>query len=266
VRVREADPRQRILKTPRWVDRVAAGVLACDPRWLKPEELTQVSQRAEAIRTVRWRRSTTRPELDVMCVADIRVRGSTQVGYALWLAGRCVHRWPLKPGRAEILRFVRETREHQKEAERQRARQEAQKRFLAPSPDVPDTLGWRGWRWDGSTLVSPQQRTPWHEPSLHAERWSDSAAVRAQAGIHARLVPTDWRRADPRLTEIGHCDVHGIVERFGHYVLGTEGWRAEWVVIRELMAPDAETALALMQVYPEVRVHVRELEETHENR
>jgi len=73
---------------------------------------------------------------------------------------------------------------------------------------------------------------------------------------------TDWRRADPRLTEIGHCDVHGIVERFGHYVLGTEGWRAQWVVIRELMAPDSKTALALMGRYPEVKVHVRELEET----
>ena len=44
------------------------------------------------------------------------------------------------------------------------------------------------------------------------------------------------------------------------HVLGTEGWRAEWVVIRELLAPDAPTALALMRSYPEVRVHVREQE------
>jgi hypothetical protein len=115
-------------------------------------------------------------------------------------------------------------------------------------------------------LVSPMQRTAWHEATLHAERWSDSAAVRGEAGIHARLVPTDWRRADPRLTEIGHCDVHGIVERFGRYVLGTEGWRAEWVVVRELMAFDTKTALALMQRYPEVKVHVREQEESHEDR
>jgi hypothetical protein len=56
------------------------------------------------------------------------------------------------------------------------------------------------------------------------------------------------------------CDVHGIVERFGRYVLGTEGWRAEWCVIRELMAPDAKTALALMKRYPKVKVHVRKQE------
>ena len=47
------------------------------------------------------------------------------------------------------------------------------------------------------------------------------------------------------------------IERFGRYVLGTEGWRAQWVVIRELMAPDSKTALALMGRYPEVKVHVR---------
>ena len=53
------------------------------------------------------------------------------------------------------------------------------------------------------------------------------------------------------------CDVHGIVERFGRYVLGTEGWRAEWVVIRKLMAPNTKTALALMRKYPDVVVHVQ---------
>jgi hypothetical protein len=44
--------------------------------------------------------------------------------------------------------------------------------------------------------------------------------------------------------------VHDIVERFGRHALGTEGWRAEWVVIRELRAPDTETALALMRHCP----------------
>jgi hypothetical protein len=32
-------------------------------------------------------------------------------------------------------------------------------------------------------------------------------------------------------------------------------------VIRELMAPDAKTALALMKRYPEVKLHVREQED-----
>jgi hypothetical protein len=38
------------------------------------------------------------------------------------------------------------------------------------------------------------------------------------------------------------------------------------VVIRELMAPNTKTALALMQRYPEVKVHVREKEASHEDR
>ena len=113
----------------------------------------------------------------------------------------------------------------------------------------------------GDVLVSPVQRTPWYEASLRAGQWSDSAAVRGVAGIHARRLPIDWRRVDPqRFPEIGYCQIHGIVERFGRYVLGTEGWRAEWVVIRELMARDTKTALLLMQRYPEVKVHVREQE------
>jgi hypothetical protein len=90
--------------------------------------------------------------------------------------------------------------------------------------------------------------------------------VRGRAGIHALRVPCDWRRANPAVTEIGNHHVHGLVERFGRYVLGTEGWRAEWVVIRELMAPDAETALALMQKYPDLRVHVMEQEACNEDR
>jgi hypothetical protein len=60
--------------------------------------------------------------------------------------------------------------------------------------------------------------------------------------------------------------VHGVVERFGRYVLGAAGWRAEWVAIRELQAPDVETALALLRRYPDVRVHVMEQEAGHENR
>jgi hypothetical protein len=128
-------------------------------------------------------------------------------------------------------------------------------------PAFPTTIYYAYKRWDGHVLISPVQRTPWHEATLRVEHWSDSAAVPGEAGIHARRMPCDWLRVDPKvMPEIGSCDVHGIVERFGRYVLGTEGWRAEWVVIRELLAPDAHTALALMRSYPEVRVHVREQE------
>lgn len=48
--------------------------------------------------------------------------------------------------------------------------------------------------------------------------------------------------------------IHGIVERFGKYVMGTDGWRAEWVIIRKLYAPDTETGLALEAAYPDVEV------------
>jgi len=48
--------------------------------------------------------------------------------------------------------------------------------------------------------------------------------------------------------------VTGLVERFGRYVLGTEGWRAEWVVIRKLRAPTPEIAEALARAYPEVEI------------
>lgn len=48
--------------------------------------------------------------------------------------------------------------------------------------------------------------------------------------------------------------IHGIVERFGKFALGTDGWRAEWVIIRKLLAPDTETGLALEKAYPEVEI------------
>ena len=153
-------------------------------------------------------------------------------------------------------------------AERRRQEQEIEERrsLTEPSPDAPDTLGWRGWIWDGSVLISPTQRTAWHDITLRAEQWAKSTVLRGKPAF--TLAGCRATGAGPILTvtEIGRCDVHGIVERFGRYVLGTEGWRAEWVVIRELMAPDAATALALMRKYPDVRVHVQEQEACNEDR
>lgn len=48
--------------------------------------------------------------------------------------------------------------------------------------------------------------------------------------------------------------ISGIVERFGKYVLGTDGWRAEHVIIRKLLAPTTEIGLELERVYPDVEV------------
>jgi hypothetical protein len=106
-----------------------------------------------------------------------------------------------------------------------RARVAAHRRALAPSLDAPNTLGWRAWRWEGDVLLSPLQGTPWYEASLRADQWSDRAAVRGQAGIHALRIPSDWRSVNPRwVPEFTHgWNVHGIVERFGRFVLGTAG-------------------------------------------
>lgn len=130
-----------------------------------------------------------------------------------------------------------------------------------PDPDAPDTLGWRMWLWDAAVqrLRSPFQGTVWHTPELRVDNWDTSVVLRGVAGIHARRVPIDWRRAkwvgDGRSEPRWQANsVTGIVERYGRYVLGTLGWRAEWVVIRKLRAPNDEIGLALERAYPDVEV------------
>jgi hypothetical protein len=138
-----------------------------------------------------------------------------------------------------------------------------------PIPDrgVPSTLGWRSWVWDEKdhALLSPTQQTPWLDPELRCETWDTSDAIRGVAGIHAHLVPIDWECVESEYSRTrwamapGQLPapaplVTGVVERFGRYVLGTEGWRAEWVVIRKLRAPTPEIAAALALVYPEVEI------------
>jgi hypothetical protein len=127
-------------------------------------------------------------------------------------------------------------------------------------PDAPDTLGWRIWDWDAKRqlLRSPHVGTLWHSAELRVERWDESSVLRGRAGIHARRMPRNWLKAewgdhDGPVMRGPHC-LRGIVERFGRYVLGTIGWRAEWVVIRKLRAPTTEIGLALESAYPEVEV------------
>jgi hypothetical protein len=128
-----------------------------------------------------------------------------------------------------------------------------------PDPDAQDTLGWRIWQWDAERrlLRSPDQGTLWHSAELRVERWDESDVLRGRAGIHARRMPRNWLQA-----EWGNQDgpamrpnyLRGVVERFGRYVLGTLGWRAEWVVIRKLYAPSTEIGLTLETAYPEVEI------------
>lgn len=126
--------------------------------------------------------------------------------------------------------------------------------------DAPTTLGWRLWSWDAKeeVLRSPSRLTPWHVAELRAEEYQESGALRGVSGIHALRVPVDWRLARwPRESGVDAepvARVTGIVERYGRYVLGTEGWRAEWVFIRKLLASTTEVGLALEQRYPEVEV------------
>ena len=131
-------------------------------------------------------------------------------------------------------------------------------------PQVPDTLGWRCWRWDHAhrRLVSPSLNTVWLTSRLDAINWDTSAALRGSAGIHARLVPKKWRETAFADETVSVSDdgalVVGIVERFGKYVLGTQGWRAESVAIRELLAPSTDVGLLIEQAYPDVKVHYRD--------
>ncbi len=52
-----------------------------------------------------------------------------------------------------------------------------------------------------------------------------------------------------------------IVERFGRFVLGEDGWRAEWVVIKEVLVQSKEIGDRLRAFYPDLVIHVEEPEE-----
>lgn len=154
-----------------------------------------------------------------------------------------VAKWLIRPTRSEIAAAIRRWRK------------------LDPRPSwlKPDTLGWRTFAWHPTKhcLMSPAQGTLWTEPELRVEDWQDKfTGVRNHAGIHAcRLPRGDWRKARPPEDMPKHA-ILTLVERFGKFVLGTEGWRAEWVLIKEILAPDEATARALRRTYPEIPISV----------
>lgn len=253
---------------PHWQERVAAG-------WLPtPWDLTGVEARAlqplrDRLQAIQRERAGRRCEEAYwremsFAIGDYTARVRRNRWNSALLVerdGECVvatadgHQWPLigpyGPLPRGIFAAARELAEILRAGE--------------PDPDAPDTLGWRIWLWrrdksGNHVLMSPVRRTPWPGPELRAECWSLSAAVEGEAGVHALRMPRDWRRAvwqQSRYCEGLGAVIIGVVERWGHAVVGSRGWRAEWVRILELQAPDAETALAIMQRYPEVRVHVR---------
>jgi hypothetical protein len=127
----------------------------------------------------------------------------------------------------------------------------------SPSPTIPNYFGFRKWRWDEGLqrLTSPYQRTVWETAELHAHQFAPGSLVSGVAGIHARLVPRNWwRLRTPEEQEVFGVVVWGIVERFGAYVLGEQGWRAEHAVIRVLLAQSLRMQYDLERAYPGVPI------------
>jgi hypothetical protein len=161
-------------------------------------------------------------------------------------------------------------------------------------PSVETTLGWRCWIWDelSETLLSPVMGTTWETAEMRADVYDAVKDIRGQRGIHAYRVPKAWRTKESETASemksflhyygplvlldpaysikrvsflyqsmgaayqpLQPVFIHGIVERFGQYVLGEVGWRSEWAVIRELVAPTEAIGLKLEQKFPEVKVY-----------
>lgn len=153
-----------------------------------------------------------------------------------------VARWVVRPTRLDLAHTIKRIR----------------RRDSRPSFSRSDTLGWRTWDWNQSKrcLTSPSQGTLWPDPELRVENWSTDAAVRGKAGIHAcRLPRGDWRRAG-RPSDMPGGTIIGLLERFGRFVLGSEGWRAEWVIIKELVCADEALARQVKAAYPDIPVTV----------
>lgn len=140
-----------------------------------------------------------------------------------------------------------------------------------PDPSFPKTMGWRAWLWHKRTkyLYSPQQRTLWAEAELRVDKFDNSKTQDGVPGIHAQIVPVGWRTLKndyavcPPDREVAHLiprtqnpwvPVVGIAERFGKFVQGEKGWRAEWVFIRKLVAPTPDIGLELERAYPTVEI------------
>lgn len=156
--------------------------------------------------------------------------------------GTQVDRWVIRPKRDQIAAAIK------------RARREDSR----PSYTRPTTLGWRTWEWNTlkRCLMSPAQHTLWPEPEHRVESWTAEGAVRGHAGVHAcRLPRGDWRRAR-KPHDMPGAPIVGLIERYGKFVLGTEGWRAEWVIIKELLCADEVLAAAVKAAYPEIPVTV----------
>ena len=125
----------------------------------------------------------------------------------------------------------------------------------APADGDDGTLGIRSWLYDEDRgcLLSSTREFQWLQSRVTAESFTVSDTVFGDAGIHAHRLPRDvnyWLLKNRH----GYGPVHGIVERFGLYVLGKKGWRSEHAQIRKLWAPTPKLAALLRTRYPDVEV------------
>jgi hypothetical protein len=104
-------------------------------------------------------------------------------------------------------------------------------------------VGWRYWRVSSALpdlLISPFRQTRWDGPVLTAHTWSTHDAVQGLAGIHATHTQKQARRF--AALERGYRGSYtytttvaiGRVRAYGRYVVGTNGWRAERVIVDKL--------------------------------
>lgn len=184
-------------------------------------------------------------------VCAFLAKSSRKFGH--WFLRRTKTHWHFGNQTQSTVFFERPTRKQIADAIRQFRSTDS-----TPSYARSNTLGWRTWIWDRKhkCLKSPSQGTLWHGPDLIADNWIQAEVVRGHGGIHAcRLPRGDWKTANKPHDMPGGIVV-GTLERYGKFVLGEVGWRAEMVVIRELLVPNEAVAQTLRRIYPEVVVHV----------
>ena len=129
-------------------------------------------------------------------------------------------------------------------------------------PKAPTELGFRHWKYADGYLISPQYTRIWLTPEMRGEVDFGNTNVEGNSGVHAERMPVDPDKFvqlsynHPICMSYNNSEVivWGVVERFGDYILGEKGWRAEWVMIRTLYAPNNKIGQELERTYPEVRV------------
>lgn len=237
----------KLIYMPPGIKRGEGGHLSHDPTgtWMLPGQTERYKSRHEAVKA--WLAQGAARQFGDF---ELRHRGGEYWFLSSVSSRKTLECFPRKPSRQHLAQVIKKHRQ----------------RDSKPSYARPDTLGWRTWAWDATNrcLRSPHTKTLWDSPEHRVPEWSTEEAVRGHAGVHAcRLPRGDWRYSD-KPADMPAGIIVGLVERFGKFVLGTEGWRAEWVIIRELMAPNEFFAEELRRAYPEVVVHVAE--QTHWSR